>query len=390
MYILQPSNFALGSRPNFLIYFLLLVVLGVSPQVGWAHGICEGQFMSNEGIDRWQRGLNKLDQELIDFWNHEDAWEKQYKVLRGAAFRIQSLGKVYRKLDEDRKIDPAIMEIVKSFDDGLTEGPFDLIRRLGKSLEDSLGAYDMEKELVDVLEDAGASETELSAAKARKEAKRKEIEAYMNEHWKSGNYRRLIQTMLDQNPWLSSKDDREFYGKRVRKRLEKLQGKFEDGAFPVEEVEDGTHELRRQIRYIAMMMQHSDGLFELDKSETLIKAFKHLKDDPVADSMFAKLPSVKVESPIRIPWVIYLAITKYVYELGLAKDSGGFEHQIVTLLTESGLESDHKKAEARAHELVGQSNNLYDRVKIHTGIEEEVLETGIFEKLADYIKQQLK
>ena len=381
---------------KIIIKVILLLALVWIPEPGWSASMCEGIFVNNEGIERWQRSLNKLDSELNSFWDKGNrAWDSQYKVLRGAAFGIQALGKIYRKFDEERqqskghKVDDQIMEIVKTFGDGQTEGPFDLIRRIGKELEDALGAYDMEKELLDVLEAAGASKSEIAMARVRKEDKRKEVATYLEKYWKTGQRRRLIQQMLEQNPWLDSKDDREFYGRRVQKRLEKLQKKFEDGEFPVEDVEGGTHEMRREVRYIAMMMQFADGLFELDRKEILIKQFKPLKDDPVAESQYATLPEVIVSKSIKVPWVVYLAITKYVYELGLAKDSGGFEHQIVSLLLDSGLISDFRLAHLRAYELVERSKNHHDRRETHLEVEREVLETEIFKKLAKFISKQI-
>jgi hypothetical protein len=136
---------------------------------------------------------------------------------------------------------------------------------------------------------------------------------------------------------------------KMVKVLKELQENVDRGLFSpqknsgytLKEVEGKVHELRREIRKVPMYAGYLEGVFGLSdkithgakQAERALALYAGLTDSPLAKSPFALLPKASITKPLLIPRPLFLAVTKYVSDLGLAKDWA----QNIERLVETGL-----------------------------------------------------
>ncbi len=332
-----------------------------------------------DGAMRFLRILEELERGLEDFLEQENPFDRYYKDLRVIAFRLEVLGKVYRKLDPR----------------------FEEIRIQAKLLEDALGAYDLEKELLEFLAEANS---ELGAEFQHRDylvdavgngqlMQMGFISDHIENDWLKKDRVGQIRSQIIDFSFFENNKDREFFGNRLAKRLLKLQERIDQDYYPHEEIEVGTHKLRREIRYIAMMIQFADGLFTLESESSfhrkIEKEFSHYPLDEIRKSRFVQLPKPAVNKEIPLAQSPYLVTTHYIDLLGKAKDWGGWIDQIAAVFDRSENLSLNLTPEHYAHDIVSRVSGFEEASETHKELQKEITDSQIFSRWATDIQKEI-
>ncbi|HMN70188.1 MAG TPA: hypothetical protein PKC28_16735 [Bdellovibrionales bacterium] len=304
----------------------------------------------------FRRALTKLSVELKRLQSRD--FKRRYRQARVHAFEIEFLAKFFDKLPGGRH--------------------WRVMRDLSKELEDHLGRFD-----------------ELDAvgrAKARDVARMREW--LVEEAWTPlrdpDSKLHEIKGRLDRIEWLRDKDLRVYAIKRLSQQLEKLQLEIKAGQYDPKsergytfaENETKVHELRRNIRKISMYMNYLGGVFKLvDRAPNrghaeLMARFAPLKKTALAKQSFAKLPPARIARPVTVPRPYFLAITRFVFELGEAKDRAVNGHAL-------GRKLDFNRKNLK--------NLCGARLSYNTlvlGVLAELRDTRLFTRMAEVVKQQ--
>ncbi|MBI1945689.1 MAG: hypothetical protein HYS27_08335 [Deltaproteobacteria bacterium] len=283
--------------------------------------------------------------------------------VRKHLFMLQGLVRLYDGRGPDKKMEKALERI--------------------KQLEDAIGAFGYACDMRAAAAGAkgvppGATvHLERAVAKARNEL------ADLVEEWRPGKGGRserlddLVDTFAKID-FGSAKDDAKF----VRKALAGMCRDIAKKDLDMGDLEGGVHELRRQLRWIPITLIALEGLVTLDtEGKGPIPAFEKLKQDPVAQSPFARLPTTDADrAHIEIPWTLFLALSKAIGDLGKIKDGGQQIEGLEQALHESGLGK--AAAHAAAEHGLGKEGGARavhdDAARLHA----ELKKSGLLEALA--------
>jgi len=232
-----------------------------------------------------------------------------------------------------------------------------------KALEDKLGQYSMTKSNFETAQKVGADPKAIAILKSDMDASRAALKTLITEEWMPDAKGRIpgmrdIVEDWGEAKWGSyDKDLKEVKGELSR-RLEKI----ETTPFDMNELEDGIHELRRQLRWFPIYAESLNGLFQLDETQHPVKAYEHMLKEPIATSKYVNLPAADREKdPIALPKSVYCALMQLTLDLGGLKDAGEPIHFIRDAYVRAGL-GDETKAKAAVSKLF---TGVADEAKIH-------------------------
>ncbi len=293
-----------------------------------------GRSLQAEILSGALRGLRK---ELLAMGRSEKAFLERYRIARLHAFELEFLAKFLRKSR------PANLEI------------FERINLAAKDLEDRLGDFNEIDEMIAYCESRevnfGAGRPAAAVFEELRAKNYTGLKKWMKASGWSGELgaAKKIEKLLTGLEDLTDAELRAAAIKKMSKVLTELQENTDAGAYnpkkatgyTMKEVEPKVHELRREIRKLPMYAGYLKGVFSLSEKPAApskgavrsLKYFAPLEKTPVAQSPFAKLPKPEISRPLSIPRPFYLAVTKYVSELGYAKDWA----QNLERLREAGL-----------------------------------------------------
>jgi hypothetical protein len=251
----------------------------------------------------FRRAAKQLDA-AFDFSSQEKFW-KNYRKVRTHAFELEFLGKFYRNSGQ-----PSL---------------FAHFIQTCKALEDRLGRVDEIDAMIPFCDQYQLSYRPHFLQK-RKEAYYQTMQWLHKHGWLDGSALAEVHIRLEQICWLDDSENREFAQAELASFAHRLQRQIDQRKYDPrhrhgyrrKEVETRVHKLRREVRKIAQFMSYS-RLFHLVDRPSL-KAYSTLSKSSVAKSPFATLPKALVRDPLPVPRSLYLAITRYVDELGRAKD----------------------------------------------------------------------
>lgn len=161
--------------------------------------------------------------------------------------------------------------------------------------------------------------------------------------------------------WDGYDDDRAFLAKRVAKELKDIAKADLD----LDELQGdvGIHELRRQLRWVAIYLTATSGLFTLVDDDP-VPEYRALLALPIAKSRYAQLPvSERERAPLAVSRSLYVALTKHIEELGAIKDRGERVEAFAQGLMGGGLAQDLEDAERRAIGLLDEDADAMARVR---------------------------
>jgi hypothetical protein len=255
-----------------------------------------------------------------------------------------------------------------------------------KKLEDALGGYDFALTMQKAGVERGLDPRAIHVLDEHVEAARAAAIETLQDGWLPGKkdgakrLEKLVDAFVDEDLGKEKKDAAKLRGK--------LAGKIEDAAdkakdLDMAELETGLHELRRAVRWIPISFMALDGLVVLDEKPGPIKAFEALKQDPIAQSPYSKLPPPGSDKErISIPQSLFLALSKTINDLGTLKDEGQLVMGFAEVLHEAGVHKDMKSAIKAAEALVGEPGRL-QRVAVDAEAARKALvKSGLLDALA--------
>jgi hypothetical protein len=239
-----------------------------------------------------------------DLGKTESASRAAGYLLRGssriAAFNLQALGKIYNDND----------------------GKFKDLRKDFKNLEDAIGEYNKWANILLEAEKRQKNKSTIKALKKKTAKAKKELQNLLLEDgWLKGNKLKFYSDFVEDFDFGSYEEDKNFVINHFDDSLTKLsQTEFE---MTVLEEGNGVHELRRELRWIAIKARVLGGLFQFkdDANSCPIQDFKNLVNKPVAVSKYAKLPTSELEiNPCKISQCLFLGLVEKVNQIGDLKD----------------------------------------------------------------------
>lgn len=220
--------------------------------------------------------------------------------VRTLAFRLQGLGHLYK--DADSRL-------------------FKDIRQVAKNLEDALGAYDLARELHKAALKTGRPDLIARLGQNRDEAKQR-----------LGNF--LVSDPILGNPlalrnfiiavenfhWAKPEKDREYVLKQLIDMVDDLNSNVKHDKYTRDDIENGLHELRRQLRWFLICALAMDGLVS-DQSNppNLLPGWQQYVSPTPGPYIRFSLPYTT--DPILVPKVTFAALSKLVVDLGQVKDN---------------------------------------------------------------------
>lgn len=260
----------------------------------------------------------------------------RYRQARLHAFELEFLAKFLRKSQA------ANQEI------------FERLLVITKEIEDRFGAFNEIDEMVSYSEERKIHLPDGTSAAAYFTRKRavllRELTGWMKANGWSGKSPKALDKISGLLAKLEDLDDESLRAaaiKKMTKVLNEIQDNVDKGAYAprkgsgyiFSEVESKVHELRREIRKIPMYAGYLKGVFiigarpQTKKSAKTVRCFTPLTKTALTKSEFAHLPKAKLKKPLEIAFPYFLAITRYVSELGFAKDWA----QNIERLMEAGI-----------------------------------------------------
>lgn len=222
-----------------------------------------------------------------------------------------------------------------------------------KPFEDELGKWLDVREAIAFSEKVGAPREVITYLQGKEESVREQLKEFLVEQNLVGKNTHSsplskLQEALEETEWSGKKKDRKLVLRTVRKLLKEVA----ESDYDMKLVEDGVHELRRDLRWIPIYLRSFPDLFKLDDRE--IPEAKINAKDSVAESPYSKIPRSRdpVSFPILFPKLGFLAINKVVQGLGQAKDIGRMELLLAHVLKQTGLVKTESQAKTLAKSLV--------------------------------------
>jgi len=213
---------------------------------------------------------------------------EELSTVRTEAFKIQAFGRLIKRSGK------------KSSDEGqMVRTLGDNIKTSAKFIEDSIGEllhhYEMSEHL--------KNKDRLEEAQLRFTLVKSDFEQHLA--WISKSLE-VIENL----------DLRALYLKGLIKELKKLEEKCNE--IDPKLLEDGTHELRRTLRWVIMYIIYPTGLF------------KYKEKSPKTNE-YTKLQTVKGMTPHKVSFTDVNFLSQAVHQLGQAKDEGLIENYSKTL-----------------------------------------------------------
>lgn len=312
----------------------------------------------------FNNAYKQLIEALIKSEGTNSEFMRYYTSVRTAAFRVQVLAKLFKKSGTSAN-----------------EMRLEQLRLMSKELEDRLGRFNELDELVKIVKRRAAAQSEKGpktggfSVKEEWELKRAsalgDLRQWMRlKGWASqASEGGLVETgrILASIEIMSDQDTMRYLQAKVPKMLRKLQEELAEGeyspadpraGYSVHEIEEKVHELRRELRELAMAMQFTGGVFSftippgtLPSASTvaLIEKYKFVLGKAVAKTPFAKLPPVTVPDPLFVSRELFVLLVELTNEIGGAKDWAQDNQR----LFEAGLEAAAPKYTQRVTQIKG-------------------------------------
>lgn len=204
---------------------------------------------------------------------------------------------------------------------------FDRMRLMFKSLEDQLGKIDYYNAFI----------KEFSAQKNFPEVLLNNlIQHYNNElsvlesllindGWinEKKSIITIIKVELETASWLSSEDEQVEIGESIINQIDEIEDKYESGILNFNDLENGVHEFRRQLRWISIYAQALNGLVQLKFIENSHAKMDIYLTKEVVTSPFNKMPPLLPNlKPISIQSTNFYSLSWLIAESGNLKDEG--------------------------------------------------------------------
>ena len=217
-----------------------------------------------------------------------------------------------------------------------------------KSAEDALGKYDfISSSGIKILSKSKLSEEIKEKINHQEKKARIELKQFLQkENWlpdATENVSKQLEQMEDILA-TDSDDFRKDFIKFLTKTISKIDEEYRKGELDPHLLEEGIHEMRRDIRWISIYAKISGGFIQTQKSEKVNSEYKKYLTEEIISSPFIKLPPCPAGvEPINLRFENFAALSWMIQALGNLKDEGlNYENQVQLLGEEKSTKNEKK------------------------------------------------
>ena len=194
---------------------------------------------------------------------------------------------------------------------------------LYKRLEDAIGAYDYHIFIREESKNIALSAALKSVLNNNIEkAKNNVQEILIADKWlQKDTFDQLI-TDYKGIKWLNEKDELKAIEKAYKKEVKKAKEFLESLSFPLNNVEDQVHELRRKLRWLSIYTHALDGLVKLDESSISPQDATLITPKIIASPFNKIIPNLKYQKHLHLNESTFLILSSVIDQIGILKDEG--------------------------------------------------------------------
>jgi hypothetical protein len=300
--------------------------------------------------------------------------------VRKAMMQLQALAKIYEASDRAEKE----KSLFKDF------------RIEMKDVEGEVGDLGRVMDLYSRAQSVGVSKSILEKIDGRVQAKKKEAAKHFKDlGWLPDVDRRVtkLEKMVDDLDFRKQKKDAHLQIEAIisiidekREEIKGLGEYFSKSRFEEEELENGPHKMRRDLRWITTMIQSAEGIFTLSEPKPS-SARERTLVSKYASSKYIQLAPTGLAPVVAIP-LIYLA--KLVTELGRLKDFKETQLDLARVLLDEGYAKSRDEAEEKALKVAIRRYGDIDVEKESRKLYKEYLEYDPLKELSKSLKAALE
>ncbi len=261
-----------------------------------------------EGLHRFQVYLAKLDQIFNSLPSSGDRALMLYQSpARQYLFYLEALTHIYKLLHNHKR--------------------FEQMRLWLKSLEDQLGKIDYYDGFIkEFTAQENFPTILLDRLQLHKKRELSILEDQLNKDgWlkKENGILSIIESELPDADWKTNPEEKISIGGVIINVIEKIKSDYHSSKLNFNDIENGVHEFRRQVRWISIYAQALDGLVQLKEIKVPEPKLSKYLTKEVLESPYNKLPPVrKGVDPIYIEGPHFYALSWLIAEGGRLKDDG--------------------------------------------------------------------
>ena len=218
--------------------------------------------------------------------------------LRPILFRLQAVGRMYEAQDEDF---------------------FGELASSTKELQNGIGVMSLETTLRDSAVAAKNSKLIARTARDYQAALRAFIGLLQESPWIADpKYTAKLRKKMGKMDWSPRKKDREYLVREMYKNVHELNQAVKANEYSVDDLDEGLHKMRRQLRWILITTGAFSGEIRTDRNNPrILRTYQSLVEQPIK---YIPDSDAWSQDPIEIPRVVMVAINKLVDEIGAVKD----------------------------------------------------------------------
>ena len=288
--------------------------------------------------------------------------------LRSSYMRIQSILRLY---GDYFKKDKGDTDRIKT------------IAQQAKSLEDNLGTLADIVRLPSVLEQTQAPPDLIAFAKTKANRTVPQFVAFLQQKGWGADLVTLkdMEKNVAKLHWPSSVDkDNEVVFSQIAEEAKDIS----QTKYPLNDLDKGIHQLRKDLRWVLLEIQSTNGLIIRDDSSCPINEYQSLVTSPVSTSKYGLLPpSLHETAPCKIAGCVYLAVVTHNTNIADVKDLGLWQEQIKALVKEFKPATLDTAAEDMAAKWIKQYPNYHDPFQFSKKEFATMQQTAVLARLAE-------
>lgn len=347
--------------------------LGANDDQGISTSDLEGVTSARaKGRDRIQYQFDLIHRTYASVTHFNEMPQKMLEIdLRATFMRIQSIIRLYRdyfKNDHD------------------SANRLEIIAKQAKSLEDNLGTLADIVKLPSILEQTQASPDFIEFAKVKANRSVPQFITYLKQTGWGPELTTLkdMEKNLSKIIWPSHPDkDRDVVFSQIADEARDIVGR----KYPLNDLDKGIHQLRKDLRWILLEIQSTNGLIIRDDSSCPINSYQSLVTSPVATSKYGVLPeSPQESSSCKLAGCVYLAVVTHNGNIAEVKDLGLWQEQIEALIKEFKPSTTTATAAEMAAKMIKKYPNYRDPSQFSKNEFALMKRTSVLEELAKELK----
>ncbi|MBX3032315.1 MAG: hypothetical protein KF865_00190 [Bdellovibrionaceae bacterium] len=198
-----------------------------------------------------------------------------------------------------------------------------------KDLEDRLGRLALKRGLRDKARELGEDKLARIFSEEAEQAQAAAVNALKDSGWWSdstGTLRQFRQSMAKESLWMDGVQDGRFLRGMLLHDGAKLRVRIRDLEYDRKDIEKGLHELRRELRWLAIQTMNLDGLIRFQEDALSFGFRAWLQEMTRANPEIYRNPYMKlsppaIANPVLIPWRSFTMLNEIILQLGNLKDA---------------------------------------------------------------------